>query len=178
VPPKRCLAIACAVGVLSALTAPARAADAGRLPEDPAAGAKSTAQWREHMAAEDHERRLHYDRDRIKDHRAVLKFLTTTRGRYDRAKTKAAVLAIQKRLPPAVDDVRRRITAIDHWGTNSNLLGDYEVMLKALSDGYPAARSAALGGNRAPLAALQADLDARTKHIKDWLAEAAASKDE
>jgi hypothetical protein len=176
---KSCLAIACAAGVLSALAATsARADDAGRLPEDPAAGARSTAQWREHMAAEEHERRLYYDRDRIKEHRAVVKFLVATRARYDRAKTKAAVLAIQKRLPPAVEGVRRRITAIDHWGTNSNLLGDYDVMLKALSDGYPAARVAALAGDRAPLAALQADLDARTKHIKDWLAEAAASRDE
>jgi hypothetical protein len=147
-------------------------------PEDPVAGAKSTAQWREHMAAEEHERKLLYDRGRLKQHRAVLKFLVATRARYDRAKTKAAVLAIQKRLPPAVDGVRRRITAIDRWGTNSNLLGDYEAMLKALSDGYPAARVAALAGDRVTLAALQADLDARTKHIKAWLAEAAAAEDE
>ena len=71
------------------------------------AGAKSTAQWREHMAAEEHERKLRCDRDHLKEHRAVVKFLVEARARYDRAKTKAAVMAIRKRLPAAVDDVRR-----------------------------------------------------------------------
>jgi hypothetical protein len=74
--------------------------------------------------------------------------------------------------------VRKQITAIDKWGTNSNLLEDYDAFLKALSDGYPAARITALDGDRAPLDTLRADLDRRTKHIKDWLAEAAESKDE
>ena len=101
------LAIVCAPGVLP--PPPARAVD--RLPEDPAAGAKSTAQWREHMVAEEHERKLHWDRDHLKEHRAVVKFLVTTRARYDRAKTKAAVTAIRTRLPPAVDGVRKQITA-------------------------------------------------------------------
>jgi hypothetical protein len=155
---------------------PPRAGD--RLPEDPVLGAKSTAQWRQHMIEEEHERKLHYDRDRLKQHRAVVKFLVATRARYDRAKSKAAVSAIQTRLPPAVDAVRKQITAIDKWGTNSNLLEDYDAFLKALSDGYPTARIAALDGDRAPLDALRADLDRRTKHIKDWLTEAAESKDE
>jgi hypothetical protein len=149
-----------------------------RLPEDPVLGAKSTAQWREHLAYEEKERKLHYDRDRLKQHRAVVKFLVATRARYDRAKTKAAVTAIQTRLPSAVDGVRKQITAIDKWGTNSNLLEDYDAFLKALSDGYPTARLTALDGDRAPLDELRAELDRRTRHIKDWLAEAAESKDE
>jgi len=140
--------------------------------------AKSTAQWREHMAAEDHERMLLYDRDRLTQHRAVLKLLVGARARYDRAKKKAAVLATQKRIAPTVDDIRRRITQIDHWGTNSNLLADYNAYLKALSDGYPTARIASLDGQPATLDTIRRDLDGRTKHIKDWLAEAAASKDE
>lgn len=168
------LALVCAPRGLSAQ--PPRPGD--RLPEDPVAGAKSTQQWREHMAFEEHERKLHYDRDRLKKHRAVVKFLTATRARYDRAKTKAAVTAIRTRLPPAVEGVRKQITAIDKWGTNSNLLEDYDVFLKALSDGYPAARVTALDGDRGPLDALRTDLDRRTKHIKNWLAEAAESKDE
>ena len=88
------------------------------------------------------------------------------------------MLAIQKRLPATVEDVRRRMTKIDHWGTNSNLLADYDAYLKALSDGYPAARIASLDGKPAPLDAVRRDLDQRTRHIKDWLAEAAASQDE
>jgi len=160
------------------LAATARAGDGGRLPEDPSAGAKSTEQWRDFMASEEHERRLNYDKRHLKEHRAVLKFLIATRARYDRAKSKPAVLAIQKRLPPAVEDIRRRITKIDHWGNNSNLLGDYDAMLKALSDIYPAARTAFLDGDRAPLDAQTAEFDRRVSHIKDWLAEAAEAKDE
>ena len=147
-------------------------------PEDPVKAAKSTAQWRKHLEAEDHERKLLYDRGRLKEHRAVLNLLVAARARYDRAKTKAAVLALQKRLPATVEDVRRRMTKIDHWGTNSNLLADYDSYLNALSDGYPAARIASLDGKPAPLDAVRRDLDQRTRHIKDWLAEAAASQDE
>ena len=158
--------------------ATARAGDAGRLPEDPAAGAKSTQQWRDFMASEEHERRLGYDKRHLKEHRAVLKFLVATRARYDRAKSKAAVLAIQKRLPPAVEETRRRITKIDHWGNNSNLLGEYDAMLKALSDTYPTARIAFLDGDHAPLDAQRAEFDRRIKHAQDWLAEAADAKDE
>ena len=153
------------VVLLLALTAhDAGAAEAGagatdpgaRLPEDPVAGAKATQQWRDFMAAEERERRLRYDRDHLKDHRAVLKVLVATRARYDRARTKAAVLAIQKRLPPTVDGVRARITRIDHWGNNSNLLADYDAILKPLADTYPTARIAALDGDHAPLDAQRA----------------------
>jgi hypothetical protein len=156
-----------------------RAADAGdRLPEDPAAGAKSTQQWREFMASEEHERRLRYDRRHLKEHRAVLKFITATRARYDRARTRAAVLAVQQRLLSSADDVRRRIKAIDHWGNNSNLLDDYDALLNSLSVAYPATRIASFDGDRAPLEARRAEFDLRVKHAKAWLAEAADAKDE
>ena len=171
------LALVCAARGLSAQ--PPRPQPAGdRLPEDPVAGARSTQQWREHLVEEEHERKLHYDRDRLKQHRAVVKFLLATRARYDRAKTKAAVAAFRARLPPAVDGVRKQITAIDKWGTNSNLLADYDALLKALSATYPAARVAALDGDRAPLDAQRADFDRRLAHIDAWLAEAAEAKDE
>ena len=171
---KQLFAIACA-GVALSLSWRARADVMP--PEDPAAGAKSTAQWREHLQQEERERKLRYDgdRSRMKDHRAVLKFLVATRARYDRAKGKAAVLAIQKRLPPAIDGVRKRITRIDQWGTNSNLLGDYDAMLVVLSDAYPAAL---VDGPPAQLDMLRHKLDVHTRHIKDWLAAAAASRDE
>ena len=166
-------AIACAV--LTAAT-PARADPMP--PEDPAKAAKSTAQWREHLAAEDRERKALYDRAHLKEHRAVLKLLVAARARYDRAKTKAAVLAVQKKLPAATDDVRRRMAQIDHWGNNSNLLSDYDAYLKTLGDSYPAGRIAALEGTAAPLEAVRRELDQRTRHIKDWLAEVAASEKE
>ena len=88
------------------------------------------------------------------------------------------MLAVQKRIPPTVDDIRRRVTQIDHWGTNSNLLADYDAFVKALSDGYPAARIASLDGEPDALDTIRRDLDQRMRHIKDWLAEAAASQGE
>lgn len=147
-------------------------------PEDPAAAAKSTAQWREHLEAEEHERQILFDRARLKEHRAVLKVLVAARARYDRAKTKSAVLAVQEKLPATVADVRRRLTQIDHWGTNSRLLPDYDAYLKALGDGYPAGRIDAIAGKPAALETVRHDLDERTRHIKAWLTEAAASKKE
>jgi hypothetical protein len=149
-----------------------------RLPEDPVAGARSSAQWREHMAWEERERRLHFDRDRLHQHREVVRFLVAARARLDRARTPAAVRAAAARLPPAIAEQRRRIAEIDHWGTSSNLLGDYDAALTALADDYPAARAGALAGDGAALDRVRADLDARLKKIAAWLAEAAASKDE
>ena len=171
-------AIAAAALALALAAADVQPPPPGRLPEDPAKGAAATAQWRSHMAAEERERKLHYDRDRMKDHRAVLRFLIATRARYERATSKAAVLAIQARLPPAIEKVRRRITRIDHWRVNSNLLGDYDVLLAALADTYPAARISFLDGDHAPLLALRADFDRRLKAMNDWLEEAAESEDE
>ena len=148
------------------------------LPEDPVLGAKATAQWREHLAFEERERKLHYDRDRMKDHRAVLKILIGTRARYERARSEAAVTAIKARLPGTVEAVRRRIDRIDHWRVNSNLLADYDAMLNALAEAYPAARIKFIEGDRAPLEALRAELDRRQKAIDEWLEEAAESEDE
>jgi hypothetical protein len=158
---------------------PAAAASASdRLPEDPVAGAKSTAQWRTFMAAEERERRLHFDRNRIRQHRGVLRVLKAARVRYDRARTKAAVDAARARFPATADDVRRRMTEIDHWGNNSNLLADYGALLQLLTDDYATARIAALGGDRASLDHARADFDAREEKIAAWLAEAAESKDD
>ena len=148
------------------------------LPEDPVLGAKSTAQWREHLAFEERERKLHYDRDRMKEHRAVLKVLIGTRARYERARSEAAVTAIKARWPETVEAVRRRIDRIDHWRVNSNLLADYDALLSALAEAYPAARLKFIAGDRAPLQALRAELDRRQKAIDEWLKEAAESEDE
>jgi hypothetical protein len=149
-----------------------------RLPEDPVEGAKATAQWHEHMVREERDRKLHYDRARIREHRAVLRLLAQARGRYDRARTPAAVAAARARLPQTVAEARRQIAVIDHWGVNSNLLADYDAILTALGDAYPTARLAALQGDAQPLTRLRAELADRDRKIAAWLAEAAASKDE
>jgi len=147
-------------------------------PEDPVKGAKSTAQWREHLAAEEHERKLLFDRAHLREHRAVRKLLVAARARYDRAKTKRAVLAVRQRMPSTIEDLRRRIARIDHWGNHSNLLGDYDAYLKALAETYPAARIDFLDGRPDALDAIRRDLDERARRIDAWLVEAAESKDE
>ena len=167
------LAIACAAGAALGV---ARADPMP--PEDPAAGAKSTAQWRQHLAAEERERQLQFDGQRLKQHRAVVKLLTAARARFDRAKSKAAVLSAQKRLPPVVEEAQRRIKKIDRWGNNSRLLADYETYLKALSEGYPAARIEMLDGHPAALDTIRGQLDEVTKRINGWLAEAAHATDD
>jgi len=167
------LAFACAV---SAALGVARADPMP--PEDPVAGAKSTAQWRQHLEAEEKERQLQFDGQRLKQHRAVVKLLTAARARYDRAKSKAAVVSAQKRLPPVVEEIQRRIKQIDRWGNNSRLLGDYETYLKALSESYPAARIEMLEGRPAALDTIRGQLDEVTKRINGWLAEAAHPTDD
>ena len=186
---RRALAVVAVAAVLATVsgcrrTSVAVAADAKSqpppplLPEDPVLGAKATAQWREHLAFEERERKLHYDRDRMKDHRAVLKLLIGTRARYDRARSAAAVTAIKTRVPETAEAVRRRVERIDHWRVNSNLLADYDAMLNALAEAYPAARIKFIEGDRAPLLAVRAELDRRQKAIDEWLKEAAESEDE
>jgi hypothetical protein len=171
------LAFACAVGAtLGAAVGVARADPMP--PEDPVAGSKSTAQWRQHLADEERERQLQFDGQRLKQHRAVLKLLTAARARYDRARSKAAVLSAQKRLPPVVEEAQRRIKQIDRWGNNSRLLVDYDTYLKALSTHYPAARIAMLEGHRAALDTIRGQLDEVTKRIQSWLAEAAHPTDD
>jgi hypothetical protein len=150
----------------------------GRLPEDPVAGAKATAQWHEHLVREERDRKLQYDRARIREHRSLMRVLADARARYDRARTPGALAAARARMPATAADARRRITAIDHWGVNSNLLADYDAILKVLADDYPNARLAALHGDAQPLAQLRAQLADRDKKMAAWLAEAAASKDE
>ena len=167
------LAIACAAGVAMGV---ARADPMP--PEDPAVGAKSTAQWRQHLAAEERERQLQFDGQRLKQHRAVVKLLTAARARFDRAKSKAAVLSAQKRLLPVVEEIQRRIKQIDRWGNNSRLLVDYDTYVKALSAHYPAARIDMLEGHPAALDTIRGQLDEVTKRINSWLAEAAHPTDD
>ena len=157
---------------------PTPAAASDRLPEDPVAGAKSTADWRAFMAQEERERRLNFDRRRLKQHRALVRTLKAARARYDRARTVAAVEAIRAGFPATADEAHRRMTEIDHWGNNSNLLADYDAILKVLSGDYPSARLAELRGDRTAIERARAELRERDKKIAAWLRDAAASKDE
>jgi len=165
-------AAALALALVAAEPAP------GRLPEDPAAGKKSEAQWQQHMEAEERERQLGYDRRKIREHRKTMKLLAAARARYDRARTAAAVARVRATMSTLREQLRARETAIDHWGVNSRLLADYEATIAALEGAYPDAKVAALSGDGQPLRDLRAELDRRTKKMNEWLTEAAASEDE
>jgi hypothetical protein len=152
--------------------------DPGRLPEDPVAGKQSEAQWREHMEEEEHERQIGYDRRYLKEHRAVTKLIAGARARYDGAKTEAAVVKVRADMPGQIAEVKRRVTDIDHWGTNSRLLPDYEALSASLTDAYPAAKIGALKGDGSALDAARAAFDGHMQKITAWLKEAAETEEE
>jgi hypothetical protein len=150
----------------------------GRLPEDPEAGKRSSEQWDEHLREEERGRQLGYDRKRMKQHRAVVRLIAGARAQYERAKTEAAVDKVRKAMPQRTAQLRKQVTAIDHWGNNSPLLPDYEALAVALEQAYPDAKLAALKGDPQALATVRADFDRRMKDIDHWLEQAADSKDE
>lgn len=60
------------------------------------------------------------------------------------ARTPAALELATARMPARLAAIRRQVTAVDHWGVNSHLLGDYAALEDALQKDYPAAKRAAL----------------------------------
>jgi len=157
-----------------------RAGDAGPsgLPEDPAAGRKSEAEWRRHMDWEERERQLSFDKNRIPQHRAVIQRLAAARARYDRAKTKAAVERVRADMPALRQDLQARSTGIDHWHVSSPLLADYDAELADLDAAYPDAKLAALAGDPQPLHGVRARMDRRKKKMGEWLAAAEEAEGE
>ena len=130
------------------------------------------------MVKEERDRQLGYDRRKMGEHRVILAKIRAARARYDHAKSARGVDKVQAEMPAAIEDIRRRITHLDHWGNNSKLLGDYDAMLKSLGDEYPAARRSAIGGDTAPIDALKAQWEEREKRMNDWLEEAESSEEE
>jgi hypothetical protein len=149
-----------------------------RLPEDAAAGLQSQLQWREHMAREEEERQMAFDRPRLDEHRAVAKLFASCRARYDRAETPAAVWTVQAEMPRRLAEIQARVKAIDHWGNNSRLLGEYEALSRSLSDGYADARIAAIRGDARAQEQLRSSFDEHMKTIAAWLDKVAEGEDE
>jgi hypothetical protein len=157
---------------------PAPTVDPSRLPEDPAAGRRSEEQWRKHMADEEHERQIGFDKRHLTEHRAVVALIAAARARYDRAGSEAALAQARTDMPRRIDEIRGRVTALDHWGVNSRLLEDYAALEKSLEQAYADARLASLKGDAHSLDEARADFERRMKAIADWLEEAAESEDE
>ena len=163
---------------LASAKAHATPATSKRLVEDAAAGARSVAQWREHMKEEERERKLNYDRRKLREHERVLVALRQARKSYDSAKSEQGVRRAKAALAKGHTHIERAILAVDHWGVSSNVLGDYRAILKTLSDAYPTARIAALSGRGAPLAEVRGEVDGRLQKVEDWLERARGSRDE
>lgn len=166
-------------------TAPAATSDSasppsgiGTLPEDAEAGARSVAEWRQHLEHEELERRLSYDRHRLGEHRAVLSSLHDARRSFDTAPSVRAVLAAERGFKSALPMLEKKLDAIDPHGVSSKVLPDYRKVVQILEDPYPAARLGALSGDAAELRRLGKELDARFEAIDAWLREAAESEDE
>ena len=68
------------------------------------------------------------------------------------------------------------MATIDPKGGNSNVVTDYDVMLDALSNGYPDALSVSFGGDKQPLTEVTTELDRRQKKVETWLADVKAAK--
>lgn len=156
----------------------ASAKDPTRLPEDPAAGQRSVAQWREHLEEEERERQLNYDKRKLKEHGALIAVLKAARDGYDNARDEKAVSSKQKAFSAARSNVQQRLEKIDRWGVNSKLLKDYAALIELLSEAYPAARIAALGGEPARFDALRVEFDTRVKKINEWLESAEEAEEE
>jgi hypothetical protein len=148
------------------------------LPEDLDAGMRSVAQWRRHLEREERERRLHYDRRKLAEHRKVLELLRQARHDYDTARGEAAVRAAQARFRSTRNVLEAALVSIDHWGVNSKVLPDYRNVVGVLSEPYPAARIQAIAGDEARLVNMSRELDQTLASIDDWLEEAAESEDE
>jgi len=148
----------------------------GTLPEDPDAGARSSAEWRQHLAREEYERRLGYDRRKLVEHQAVLKTLRAARARYDGATTKSAVLSAERDFQATRPKLEKAFDSIDHWGNSSKVLPDYRALAETLSESYPTARIAALSGDPTPFERVGRDVDERFRAVDAWLREAELSE--
>ncbi|HYQ04470.1 MAG TPA: hypothetical protein VER96_37615 [Polyangiaceae bacterium] len=148
------------------------------LPEDPEAGERSVAQWREHLREEERERRLGYDRRRLRQHREVIQRLQQVRQSYTAATNDAAIRRVQAQLKASIPKLEKSLDAIDHWRVSSTLVPEYAKLVHLFSEEYPEARIAALSGEKAALVALESEISGRFERIDEGLHEATESEDE
>jgi type IV secretory pathway VirB10-like protein len=136
------------------------------------------------LASAEKERLLKYDKTKLPLHNQVFAFIVKTRGQYDslekkagdKAKAKADLDKLRDSLQKPIAAEAKKMATIDPKGGNSNVTTDYDVMLNALANDYPAALSASFDGDKAALVEQKSELDKRTKKIEDWLAELKKAK--
>ena len=87
------------------------------------------------------------------------------------AKVAADLDKLRGSLGKPIEAAAKKMATIDPKGGNSNITTDYDVMLNALANDYPAAIALSFEGDKAPLAEQTTELDNRSKKIEGWLAE-------
>ena len=130
----------------------------------------------EELAGQEKDRLLKYDKTKLPLHQQVFAAIKKVRESYDKAKSKEDVEKIRTAQQKAIDATGKKMATIDPKGGNSNVVTDYDVMLDALSNGYPDALSVSFGGDKQPLTEVTTELDRRQKKVETWLAELKATK--
>jgi len=128
------------------------------------------------LAGQEKTRLLKYDKTKLPLHQQVWAAIKKAREAYAKAKSKEDVEKIRTAQQKTIDATGKKMATIDPKGGNSNVVTDYDVMLDALSNGYPDALAVSFGGDKKPLEDQNAELDKRSKKIEDWLAEVKAAK--
>jgi hypothetical protein len=146
--------------------------------EDVAAGKKAAAEFAAREARDERDRRLRYDRDHMREHRALLALIRKARARYDRVRSRRALDGAVEAVRGIVADGRQRVQQIDRWRNSSKVLEDYDALFALFDKAYPEAVASSLRGERHALAEARAQCDARMKKIRDWLSEAAIHEDD
>jgi DNA repair ATPase RecN len=139
------------------------------LPEDPVAGKRSELQWKKHLQAEEVERQMAFDRNRLKEHHGLIERIKAARETLDRSKTPSAVQQTLAKLEATLQQLQRDIDAIDRYKNSSRILPDYDALMNALKNSYPAAKLAAMGGNTDALSQARNDFDAHLRTMHAWL---------
>jgi type IV secretory pathway VirB10-like protein len=128
------------------------------------------------LAGEEKKRLLTYDKTKLPIHQQVFASITKVRAAFTKAKSKEDVAKIQLAQQKVIDATGKKMMTIDPKGGQSNVVTDYDVMLDALSRGYPDALMGSFDGDKKGLDEVNAELDKRSKKIETWLAEVKAFK--
>ena len=128
------------------------------------------------LAGQEKDRLIKYDKTKLPLHQQVWSAIKKVRESYAKAKSKEDVEKIRTAQQKTIDATGKKMTTIDPKGGNSNVVTDYDVMLDALSNGYPDALAVSFGGDKEPLTAVTAEMDKRQKKIETWLAEVKSAK--
>lgn len=152
--------------------------DSSQVKEDPVAGKKAEAAHLKRLAREDRHIWLVFDRQHMREHKAVLAGLMKARARYEKVRSTRALDPARQDVGTMLDDVRQKMRDIDEWRNGSKIFADYDVLIKLVETDYPVALQASLKGNKRTLVGVRRQFNVQAQKLRSWLAEAAREPDE